>query len=489
MEATAQKTSRWTEKDRKRLLLDIVADYRQCERSFFHFVKRAWPEIRAEPFQENWHHKAFCNHLEAAYEGRIRRLIINVPPRSTKTTIISILFPAWVWTKSPEKQFLCLSRSKDVATDSSRDCRQLIKSTWYQRYWGQKVQLLEDQDVKTRFANSAGGKRVALPMLSKGQGEDADFTLIDDPNDLDDMWSEAARTAVQNAYDQKWSSRHNNPKTGVTIIVQQRVHLDDLTGHTLRKKKAKWEILKIPFKFDPNHRCKTSIGYKDPRKKRGSYYFPARFGKTFYDERVEDFGPAGASAQLEQAPVPQGGGMCPIDKLKRYKVLPDPEKWTKVVQTWDTAQTDQELINDPWVCITWVQVGNDYYLKEVYRAWHRYPEGRGIVVSLANREKPSVIVIENKSTGASLLQECPSLCKWSFMPWNPKGSKFERFDREMPAVHAGRVHIPEVAEWLPTFLNELAQFGPTCKYKDQGDAFSMGLAYFRQGAQPIGWVI
>lgn len=461
------------------LMVVEALDYDKAEESLFHFTKAAWPVVEgARKFKPNWHHKAICDHLEAVTRGDILRLIINVPPRSTKSTIVGVMWPAWVWAKDQSKQFLTGSHGAPLAIRDALKTRRLINSPWYQERWPQ-AQFTGDQNQKTRYELKGGGHRIIFGMGSGVTGEGGDFLVIDDPHPAKEgMWSEANRLAVAESYDQELSTRLNDPEKSAVVIIMQRLHQRDLTGHVLAKEPGRWEHLRLPMEFEPGDVCTTSLGFRDPRTAAGELLQPDRFNAAWLAAQKMLLGTYGVAGQLQQRPAPMEGGIIKLAWFRRYSALPSRDQWIEVVQFWDTAQKANELLNCPWVCGTWVRTATGLYLKDVHRQWMDYPTGKRMVASLAERENPSAVVIEEASTGASLLQELPKEKRLPLVPFRPESDKVTRLAVESPAIEAGTVWLPESAPWLPDFESELANF-PASATKDQADMLSMALNYFR----------
>lgn len=228
--------------------LAYIRAYR-AERTFHEFAKQAWHVIEpGTPFLDNWHIEAICLHLEAVVDGRIRNLLINMPPRCMKSILVSVLFPAWVWIKHPEKRFLYSSYAQSLATDHSLATRRVIESDWYQSNWGDRYQLAGDANLKTKFENDQRGYRFSTSVGGMATGTGGDFIVADDPHNVKEAESDAVREATLAWWDQTMSTRLNNPKTGAKIIVMQRVHEGDLSGHVL--KQGGYDHLCLPMKYE-----------------------------------------------------------------------------------------------------------------------------------------------------------------------------------------------------------------------------------------------
>ena len=232
----------------------------RCRRSLVAFMGEAWSIV--EPgtrFVPNWHIEAIAEYLEAASRGEIRRLIINIPPRHMKTLQVSVFWPAWSWLAHPERRFLYASYSGMLSSSHSLNCRRLIRSRGIEARPGADVGelgllerigyvgLLElifgaeawtlcgDQNRKRRFSNTRTGFRLATSVGGSVTGEGGDVLVLDDPHQPEEAQSDALRERVLNWHDSTWTTRVNDAATGVQILVMQRLHERDLTGHLLER--------------------------------------------------------------------------------------------------------------------------------------------------------------------------------------------------------------------------------------------------------------
>jgi len=230
-------------------LAEMVADGLREEPSLYEFVRQAWHVLEpSTEYVDGWHIRTMCEHLEAVSDGRIRDLLINVPPRHMKSLTASVFWPCWVWTKNPERRWLYCSYAQRLATRDSLKCRRLITSPWYQRNWGHVFRLMGDQNEKARFENDRTGYRLATSVHGSNTGEGADIIVCDDPHNIRERESEVKREAVLMWWDEVMSTRLNNPQTGARVIVMQRLHERDLSGHVIEK--GGWDHLCLPARFE-----------------------------------------------------------------------------------------------------------------------------------------------------------------------------------------------------------------------------------------------
>ena len=241
-------------------------------RSLKLFIKEAWSTIEPNRlYNDNWHIDAISDHLQAIVNGDIKRLIINIPPRHMKSISVSVALPAWTWTIDPTKKFLFASYALSLSIRDSVKCRRLIESDWYKEYFGGTFSLTTDQNQKQRFENDQTGQRIATSVDGALTGEGGDIILIDDPHNVREAESGIVRQGVLDWWDQAMQTRLNDPKNGAFIIIMQRVHENDLTGHILANEYKDWDHLCLPARYEQNHPTpvKSTLGFIDPRKKEG----------------------------------------------------------------------------------------------------------------------------------------------------------------------------------------------------------------------------
>lgn len=458
----------------------------KCEASFYEFVVHAWQTLENRDFIPGWHVNALCEHLEATYRGDIRKLVINLPPRTGKSNILSVLFPAWCWVKDPGLRFLYTAYAQVLSVRDSVGSRRLITSNWYQSLWGDKFRLMSDVNNKLRFDNNKGGNRAASSVGGSNTGLGGDFIICDDANNVQLSESEVTRASINNWWDYVMSTRVSNFKTARWIMAQQRTHTSDLSGHILAKNMDEWIHLCLPMEYESERKCRTIIlppskkpgalesgskveitrPWTDPRKKDGELLWPGGIGVKELNNLKADFNYDSyrISGQLQQRPAPSGGGIIQKDWFKWWKE-PDYPDFDYIIQSWDTALTSG--VNSCYsACTTWGifdQNGiKNIMLLSVLREKLEYPELRKMAVRLYNNyedtmiddpitgnNKPHHILIEQKVSGYSLLQDLLQT-NIPVLAFNPKGDKIGRCRLITHLMENGLV-------WLPTIL-------PNCQY-------------------------
>jgi len=462
-------------------VLREIESREKAEASLHEFVRQAWPILEGGfPLIDGWHIGAISEHLQAVIEAQIQFLIVNVPPRSSKSTIISACLCAWTWLQSPYHRFYYASHSANISTNDSLKCRRLIESDWYQQRWGDRFALVSDQNTKNKFENDKTGYRQAASTNSKTTGVGGSILVLDDPNDTNE--SDLERENTNTWLDQTWSSRINDRKTGAKILVQQRTHEVDASGHFIQNdKNGDCVKLILPMEFEMSRRCKTislpsTNGkiWEDPRQVEGELLCPARWGakelSQIKNELKTQYSIAG---QLQQRPAPEEGGMIKKAHFKWWKHN-RPPTLSQVIQSWDTA-LDEKKTNCYSACTTWgvFEDNNGIHnllLLALHRARYEYPELREMAQRLyhdyqdndiKNPRKPDghhlpdIVLVEAKSTGSTLIQELnrAGICAMAFNP-DKHGDKIKRVRMITHLIERGQVWVPA----LPPEFTRLRSF-------------------------------
>ncbi|HMJ86533.1 MAG TPA: hypothetical protein VK504_25320 [Vicinamibacterales bacterium] len=340
------------------LLLDREHLRRRASTNLHEFVAQAWHVVEpATEFVDNWHVGAICEHLEAVSRGEIRRLLINIPPRFLKSTICSVMWPAHTWIHKPAHKWLCGSYALKLAIRDNLKMRRLIQSPWYQERWGRGFNLVDnadwgdpngfvmtgDQNQKMRFENDRSGYRIAFSFEGGVMGEGGDTVLIDDPHDREGANSDAEREHSIGTYREGITTRLNDPARSPIVIIMQRLHEHDLSGHVIAE--GGYEHLLMPMHFDPKRSTVTCIGWSDPRKTAGELLHPERFTPVVVDEWERNLGSYAAAGQLEQAPAPAEGGILKKHWWRFYNDDEFPEQFDAQGQSWDMAFKGKQTSN------------------------------------------------------------------------------------------------------------------------------------------------
>lgn len=453
--------------------IDLEIERRIYAASFAEFVKAAWHILEPTTKLEwGWAMDAICDHLQAVSEGKIKRLLINVPPGFSKSLLTSVFWPAWEWgpARMPSMRFVGTSHSKDLAIRDSTKCRTLIESEWFQARW--PLELKGDQNAKSNFANKHEGFREAA-AFTKMTGKRGDRVILDDPISAFDANSEAELLNVEIAFLETLPSRINNEDSAI-VVIMQRLSERDVSGIILDKKMA-YTHLMLPMRFEPERKCVTSIGFEDPRIEDGELLFPEFFSETRVATLEQSLGPFGIAGQLQQAPVPRGGGLFNRDWFKPLKAIPNGVVWAR---GWDLAASTKNTA----AYTAGVKIGKapDGKIIIAHAVRGRFsPEGvRTVIRSTANSDGKSTRVSIPQDPGqAGLAQK--SLFSQDLQGFDCRFSteSGDKVTRALPLsaqAEAGNVYYIE-GDWNRDFLDEICVF-PNGKFKDQTDAASRAYA-------------
>lgn len=465
-----------------------------CEQSLYTFLQHGWKYIDPNPFVDGWHLGAIAEHLQAVADGEIKRLIINQPPRTSKSSML-VAFDPWVWaqahvsdTSGPGVQFLHSSYAQTLSIRDSVKSRRLIESPWYQSLWGDRYQITSDQNTKVRFDNNAGGYRLATSVGGALTGEGGGIIMIDDPHNNVDMESEAVRHTTIDWFDNSLSTRLNNARTGAMVLVMQRLHEEDLTGHILASNNQDWVHLMLPMRYEAE-RAKilypNAIGWSDPRTEEGELLTPERYDEMSVDRLERQLGPFGAAGQLQQRPEPKGGGILKREWWQEWETDTFPEM-EYVIAAVDTAYTTKEE-NDFSAMTCWGIYRDDNDVPQVmlmngWKARHELHDLVERIATTARKFKVDHLLIENKASGISVAQEIKRLYAYEdfgVQLVDPKGGdKVARAYSIQHLLAEGLIHAPMAFSWADMVVTDCSQF-PKGKHDDIVDTVTMALRYLR----------
>ena len=457
-----------------------------AERSMHEFIKQCWSTIEpGRAFHDNWHIQAICEHLEAVSRGELRRLIINIPPRHMKSLTCDVAFPTWTWLHKPYTQFLFASYAGALAIRDSVKCRRLIQSPWYSNNWSHKFQLTGDQNQKQRFENNHNGHRISTSVGGALTGEGGDIIVIDDPHNVKEAESDQVRQGVCEWWDTAVQSRLNDPKTGSFVLIMQRVHQSDLTGHILNNQTADdpWTHLCVPAEYETEHPhkyhtvLKTAEQQEDPRTDEGALLWPERFDQKSLDTLKTGLGTYASAGQLQQRPAPKGGGILRASWWRKWEnTIPE---FIYVLQSWDTAYSEKKTASYS-ACTTWgiFQYGSRYHVMLIHRYRERlpYPELRKHAKELYNEWRPDAVLIEKKASGQSLVQDLRQ-AGLMVIPYSPDRDKTARAHAASPLLESGLVWYPD-RKWALEVIEHCALF-PAGDGADIVDTVTQALLRFR----------
>ena len=457
----------------------------RLENSLTEFFRAAWRVV--EPETElvwSWHYELLCEWLELISSGEFKRcypdmlgLIINVPPRTAKSSLITVCWPVWTWIAHSAARFLCASYSDKLAGDHSIKRRNLIMCQWFQERFGSRFGLKDDWNRIDHYDNDATGSHIATSVGGSGTGFGGDICLGDDLLNAQEAFSEAARDSTNRWIDATFSTRVNNPATGVFVHVSQRLADDDPTGHLLEQQPGKWVYLKIPLEAEEDEKYTFPQSGQTVERKRGDVLLPERFTPTVVEglkKKSREW-----AGQYQQRPAPSSGIIFQPNWWRYYRSSDRLPNFDQVAISVDCAF--KSAANNDYVSIQkWGAVGPRSYLLE-YKTEHLGYTATKVAIKAMNAygRRASVILIEDKANGSAVIEELRREdLGASVIAVNPEGGKESRAYAASVDCEAGNVFLPEEAPWLSEFLHVAAHF-PAVKHDDCIDAMTQFLNWRR----------
>lgn len=466
------------------------------------FVKEAWPILEPiTPLSWNWHLDLICEYLTLIKEKKLKRkfgpecegVIFNVPPRTMKSLLITVFFPVWVWTSDPARRWMFASYAEKLSTQHSVLRRNVINSRWYQERWGDVFKFAKDQNLKTHYENSARGQMFATAMRSTATGMGGDVLVFDDPLNPEQAVSEAEREGCNLKFDTTFRSRLNDPATGTKIIIMQRLHEGDLTGHVLSREVERWVHVKLPATAEQDELWSFPVSGRSSTRKAGELLWPDRLSASQLASLKIGMGSWAFAGQYQQNPAPLEGGLIKKNWIRYYRDLP--ERWDLMVQSWDCTfkgESARGRDTDFVAGQVWGKVEGKYYMLP-YRTHARMdfgPTKNAIKAAHARFPRAHAILIEDKANGPAIISELQKEIA-GIVPIEPEGGKLARAQSTSPLWEAGSILLPDpqvfngrdvahpnVGTWLDQYIHNICTF-PNAAHDDDMDATSQALIYIR----------
>jgi predicted phage terminase large subunit-like protein len=477
----------------------------KARRRLADFIRYGWHVLEpGAALDWNWHIDAIADHVQAglddwlavqkwqqqkrAYDDgqtndepgampvqRFQNLLINVPPGTAKSRIVSVFTPAWMWLKYPEWRAIYLSANPRVALRDSVFCRDVLESEWYQSWFAPEWELRDDQNSKSLYWNTAGGSRAAFGILSKITGDRGDALFVDDPHDAEEVKSDTLCEAVTERWKDAIANRVNDLRTSLRFGIMQRLRDKDWSGCVL--KEGTWEHLCLEMEFEPERRQAghrafippiTAIGWSDPRGEAGELLFDKRFPREVLDAERKRLGDYGYAGQHQQRPAPKEGGFFKPDKLT---ILPTAPAGLRAVRAWDKAATEGGGDYTAGVLLATDGEGRFYVLDVVRGQWGVDTRDARIrqTAALDGKKIPIRGPQDPGQAGVHKAQAFTRmLAGYSVKTERVTGDKETRAEPFSGQVNAGNVWLIE-GDWNKEFIEELRLF-PNGSHDDQVDA-------------------
>jgi predicted phage terminase large subunit-like protein len=444
------------------------------KQSFWEFFKDACTILEpSTDWSFNWHLRYIAERLQAECKRiedkrpKKKDIIINVPFRSSKSLMISIIYPLWVWIRIPDAQFINLSYSESLALDHAAKCQILMETDWFTKHFPH-IKLMKGFQSKGDFRLETGGARFSTGFLGSVMGKGADFIICDDPNKNSINQVEFDQS-IKN-YNETIYSRLNNPKIGIRIIIQQRLHTKDLTGYLLETFRRDYEHICLPAKLSDDVSPKE---LKDFYK--NGLLWEDRFSEHQLEIYKRSLGSNQYAGQLMQRPVSQSGSILKEEWLKTIS-----ETEANLLMQVDNFKPEYHFIidpaytsnknNDPSGILVVFAHKNHLYIKEAAQVWLEFGDLIRYIQKLSERYKPKKILCEVKASGLSIIQALKESTLLNVIPLPaPTDSKITRVHSIAPSIEAGRIIIIDNnQDWVHTYKTELITF-PVGQFDDLTD--------------------
>jgi predicted phage terminase large subunit-like protein len=439
-----------------------------CQTRFIKFVEKVWPT-----FISGAHHKRMAEAFERVAEGKLKRLIINMPPRHTKSEFASYLLPAWFLGKFPHKKVIQTSHTAELAVGFGRKVRNLVDSEAYNEIFP-SLSLQSDSKAAGRWNTSKGGDYFAIGVGGAVTGKGADLLIIDDPHSE----QEAALAAINpDIYDKVYEWYTSGPRqrlqpNGSIVVVMTRWSQRDLTGQVLKASALRgaedWEVIEFPAILPS-----------------GNPLWPQFWSIEELEALREELPNSKWQAQYQQNPIGNESAIVKRDWWQWWD-REDPPSCDYILQTWDTA-FEKHSRADYSAGTTWgifypnEDRGNpNIILLNVYKKRVEYPDLKKDVLQEYNYYEPDGVLIEKKASGAPLIYDLRAMGV-PVQEYTPSRGqdKIARVNSISDIIASGKVWVPQT-RWAEELVDELAAF-PSGEHDDLVDATTLALMRFRQG--------
>jgi predicted phage terminase large subunit-like protein len=501
-----------------------------CEKALIELTAYCWPIIDpGEELVTGWAMDAIAGHLEAVHHGHINRLLITVPPGFSKSSLTNVFFPLWIWLQEPHTRFICASYEQGISERDNMKCMRIIRHEKWQHFWGDRFKLVTPTTIG-KFENDHTGWKMATSVGGALIGHRANYILIDDPNDPKvENQSGAKRNAAVRWFRETVPTRLNNMARDKIIVIQQRLHMEDVAGTALGLEHENYVHLNIPMEYEPRlwvnafvpsdnddepDQIETlyddaaaavdpdNVFWSDPRTQDGELAWPERFPRRIVEKMKKTLGRTMAASQLQQRPVPRGGNIVKTSDWKIWKEEKFPA-FTFILATLDTAYTENER-NDPSGLTIWGLTSDEHgnlRIMLIY-AWTDWLELTPLVRRVLHtctrndilyeeceglpRFPVDKLVIEGKASGISVQQEIARLLQNGVgrkLPVDMLPAKLLRDDKISRLISVshlfenGMIWAPD-KQYADGVIDQIGNF-PYASHDEYVDCTSMALRWLR----------
>lgn len=478
----------------KDLMLNPLIIQRELNnRSLFEFFKYFWDVISAEELVANWHIEYLCGELQEELErvgnGEkcLNDVLINIPPGTSKTSIISIMLPVWCWTRWSWMRLITASYSSSLSLESAETARDLIRSEKFKEMYPE-LQIKADKDTKSNYRIMKvvkkkdgseelirGGNRFSTSVGGSLTGYHGHVLIVDDPLNPYEAASKQILYTTNHWMDAVLSTRKVDKDVTLTIILMQRLHQNDPSGHWLAKKKTRLKHICLPgdIREDKSKLTPPELEryYKD------GLLDPVRLSDKALNQLLVDLGTFSFAGQIGQDPVPPGGGMFKVDQLQIVDNIPLPHEIDSIVRYWDKAGSQDTGAYTVGCKLAKLKNGK-FLVIDIRRGQYGSDDRERLIKATAEADGRSIRIGMEQEPGSGGKESAEAtvrnLAGWRVIKDRPTGDKVYRADPLSVQINYGNVMLMR-GEWNDEYINEF-RFFPLSKYKDQVDATSGAFA-------------
>jgi predicted phage terminase large subunit-like protein len=455
------------------------------------FSRESWKILEpATNFLDNWHIALICDYLTLISRGQLKRLIINIPRRYMKSSLVSVNWPVWEWPQLPSQKWMFASYSHDLSVKHSIKRRRILESAWYKDNWGHVIQMSADQNQRDYYENTFAGSMLATSMTGTALGLGGNRLIIDDPVDPEEARSKLKRETANREFDQKFYGSLDDKINGAIVLIMQRLNEEDLTGHISGIKSADlnsyliesggWTMLRIPAEAEITEEIRFPLHPElNFERKKGDLLWPLREGPPQI-ELIKATLRWGYAGQYQQRPTAEEGGIFKRKWITENYYTEEPralcKKLDTIIQSWDTSFKDLDT-SDYVVGTVWGMKGADIYLLDWIRDKLDLPGTIQAIYDLSKAwPKARLKLIEDTANGPAVIQVLKKKIQ-GLVPVGTKGeSKESRAVAVTPLYEAGNIHYPALSlrPTVKNLIDEVCDF-PNAANDDFVDSMSQGL--------------
>jgi predicted phage terminase large subunit-like protein len=458
------------------------------------FTRAAWSVLHpGAKLSWSWHMDLLCEYLTFVRRREITRLIINVPPRTAKSTVASICFPVWSWISDPASAFLCASYELDLASSHNLDRRRLITSSWFQSLFADRFRLASDRNLIEEFTNESGGAMLAASVNSRAMGRGGDYCIVDDPISATDVFSDVLRRQACDWFQTMLPQRLNDPATSPIVVIMQRVHEADPTGFLLETEPGEWTHVKLPLVAEENERWIFPLSGRVVERRKGEVIDPRRFPRRVVEARKRNR--LAWAGQYQQEPAPVEGNLIRVSDVCFYggrdsqtglRDAACPESFDQKIVSVDAAFKDKPTSDYVSILTIGVKGSRRYVLNVVNAHLDLDATEQAILREQALHGPISATLIEDKANGPAIIAHLKEHVS-GVIALNPEGGKLARMVAAAPEWQARDWFLDRTAAWKEPLLQQLTMF-PNARHDDMCDAISQAAIWLQANTHVYGWL-